>query len=138
MPTFQRAAGLGLAWGTLWVIVGMAVATTIGIADPDSIDPGDMSGLAMIAGSMGVLSGVVFALLSARADSVPAAWSIPRVALWGTLATAIVQVAYLGHGDAGLVANIQMALVFCAVGGVIAVAWLVLARGWSDWAHRFS
>ena len=51
----------------------------------------------------------------------------------GLLGTAIVQVAYLGHGDQGLAANIQMALVFCVLGGLIAMAWLVMARQWSRW-----
>jgi hypothetical protein len=38
---------------------------------------------------------------------------------WGILATAIVQVPYLGHGDAGLVANLSMALLFSGLGGVV-------------------
>ena len=52
------------------------------------------------------------------------------------LGSAIVQMAYLGHGDAGLVANIKMALLFSAIGGVIAIAWLAIARAWLHWRSR--
>ena len=58
---------------------------------------------------------------------------MPRVAVWATVATAIVQVGYLNHGDAGLIANLQMALLFSTFGAPIAIAWLLIARWWSSW-----
>ena len=61
--------------------------------------------------------------------------SLTRVIGWGALGSAIVQLAYLGHGDQGLAANIKMALLFCAFGGVVTMGWLVMAR---RWAHRRS
>ena len=44
--------------------------------------------------------------------------------LWGVAGTAIVQQAFLGHGDAGLAADTQMALVMSGFGGIIAAALL--------------
>ena len=55
-----------------------------------------------------------------------------HVAAWGMLGCAIVQLGYLGHGDQGLAANIMMALLFSAVGGVVTLMWLVMAGPWLD------
>lgn len=59
--------------------------------------------------------------------------SLFRAVLWGVVGTAIVQLGYLGHGDLGLVANIPMALVLAAFGGLVAAIWLFMARRWSRW-----
>jgi hypothetical protein len=129
----QRTLGIGLAFGCLWLASGLLLGSVIGIVDPHSIDPGDLKGLVLIFGSMGLLSGVLFAVLTALAErgTPPAGLSLGRTAVWGVLATAIVQVLYLGHGDAGLAANIQMALVLSAFGGVMAGTWLLITRRWA-------
>ena len=74
-----------------------------------------------IIGPMGLFSGVAFALLLRARRGAMADVSLMRCADLGFLATAIVQVAYLGHGDAGLAANIKMAVLFSVIGGVIAM-----------------
>jgi hypothetical protein len=38
------------------------------------------------------------------------------------------RLAYLGHGDQGLAANIKMALLFTACGGVVTLVWFAIAR----------
>ncbi len=114
----------------------MIVGVIIGIVDPDSIDPGEGPVVvAAIIGPMGLFSGVAFAILlsitgNGRADFDV---SLTRAAGCGVLGSAVVQLAYLGHGDLGLAANIKMALLFCVVGGVVAMVWLGMARRWSHW-----
>lgn len=129
----QRTLGIGLVFGCLWLASGLLFGSVVGIVDPDSIDPGDLQGMVLIFGSMGLLSGVLFAVLTALVErgTPPAGLSLLRTLLWGTLATAIVQLAYLNHGDAGLSANIQLALVLAVFGGVMAGTWLLIARRWA-------
>ena len=110
----------------------MAVGTTIAILDPDSIDPGEGTMFIVIFGPMGFFSGVAFGIIA----SIDGHWtgiagrSLIRVAGWGILGSAIVQLAYLGHGDVGLAANLKMALLFTALGGAVTVVWLLIARNW--------
>ena len=87
--------------------------------------------------SMGLLSGVAFGvLLFIDSRSRPSVDLSPgRVAGWGILASFIVQLAYLGHGDLGLAANLKTALLFSASGGLVTLVWLVMAR---SWLHRRS
>lgn len=50
--------------------------------------------------------------------------------LRGVAATAIVQVGFLNHGDAGLVNNISVAGLFCVFGAVVTALWYGGARLW--------
>jgi hypothetical protein len=135
MPPIRQVLGLGLAWAVLWLILGFLFTAVIGVADPDSIDPGDTEGMIKVFSLMGFLSGVAFALATALA--VPAITltdlSVFQTAAWGVLSTAIVQIGFLGHGDSGLFANIMEALLFCVFGALIAMSWLAIARRW--WRH---
>lgn len=131
MASLRRVAAVGLVWGVLWTAAVMVLVVVIGIVDPDSIDPGEGPlEAAAIFGPMGFLSGVVFRILLSIADRGRPGFGPSPVgaAAWGTLASAIVQLGYLGHGDQGLIANLGMALVFSAFGGLVALAWLVIAR----------
>ena len=125
---FRRAVRVGLAWMGLWLAFFVIFSAILESASPGSIDPGEPLGLALITGSMGFLSGVMFALLVPRANRPPASLSWSGAALSGFAATAIVQAAYLGHGDAGLVSNLQVALLFSVIGACIAVMWRALSR----------
>jgi hypothetical protein len=130
----RRVLGIGLAWATLWLALWTIVVVMIGVLDPDSIDPGEGPMVMLsILGPMGLFSGVAFGILLSIADRGRSAVdrSMIRVAAYGILASAIVQLPYLGHGDSGLAANIQMAMLFCAFGGLVTLAWLVMAR-WSS------
>ena len=129
--TSKRVLGIGFAWGSLWLGFWLILLAIVGVVDPDSIDPGEGAvGMAAIFGPMGLLTGVVFGALLLIRNGNRAAPDVPwtPVVGWGMLATAGVQVLYLGHGDAGLVANTMMALLFTVVGGVVTTAWLAIAR----------
>jgi hypothetical protein len=129
----RRVLGIGAAWASLWLAFWALVGAIVGIADPDSIDPGEPMAMLAVFGSMGFLSGLAFGgLLAIRArGSAPMHPSLRRAGGLGILGTAIVQLAYLGHGDQGLLANLQMALLFSLIGGIVTVAWFGLAKVWS-------
>jgi hypothetical protein len=134
MNGLRRVLGIGVGWGIVWLACWAIVITVIGIFDPDSIDPGEGPMVMLtILGPMGFLSGVaVGTLLTIGARGRTAVHpSVVRSGWQGFLGTAIVQMAYLGHGDAGLLANLRMALLFSVIGSVVTVACLFLARTWS-------
>ena len=133
ISSLPRVLGVGLAWAALWMTFWAIVAVIIGVIDPDSIDPGEGLMGVVIFGSMGILSGVIFgSILVLDGPRTPTAdLSFGRAVGWGILASAIAQIPYLGHGDQGLVANIKVALLFSAIGGLVTLAWLALARSWS-------
>jgi hypothetical protein len=123
----RRVLRFGLTWFVLWAVFWMAVVTLIGIAHPDSIDPGE--GPLVVAatlGPMGLLSGMAFGVLrSTWARGGAPGRPLVHVASSGILATALMQLPYLGHGNVGLAANVHMALTFCAVGGVVTISWFL-------------
>jgi hypothetical protein len=128
--------GIGLSWGILWLSFWGIVGLVIGVVDPDSIDPGEEWLIVAVFGPMGLFSGIVLGILLSIAERGRTLLdhSVMRVAGWGTLASAIVQSAHLGHGDRGLAANIKMALLFSAIGGIVTIVWLLTARSW--WRRR--
>ena len=130
--TLRRALGIGAGWGSLWLAFWLGVAIVIAMLSPDSIDPGEPTGLIVILGLMGLLSGLAFAGLAFvwAPAGIATELSLPRAAGLGVLATAIVQVGYLGHGDQGLAANLLMAFLFSLVGGIVTLAWCLTARLW--------
>jgi lysylphosphatidylglycerol synthetase-like protein (DUF2156 family) len=113
------------------LLIGVAIA----FLSPGSIDPGEGRMFLFVLGPMGLFSGVVFAalLLWKERSRAAATRSFVRAILCGVIATALVQLAYLGHGDQGFTANLGMAALFSAIGGVVAAGWLALARGWANW-----
>src|SRR5262245_36830685 len=133
MNTLRRASGIGLSWAGLWMAVWTAIGVTIAIVQPGTIDPGEGTGFLLIFGSMGLLSGIAFAglLLAGSRGLATIDLSMIRTTGFGILACALAQIPYLGHGDQGLAANILMALSFAAVGGIVTIGWVVLARWWS-------
>lgn len=129
-----RVAGIGVGWAAVWILTWILAVTIIGFADPDSIDPGEESFLLWsgIFGPMGFLSGIVFGLLLSvgRPGWTYTGLSLTRAAACGVLGSALAQIPYLGHGDQGLVANLKMAAMFAAFGGVIAIVWAAAAKAW--------
>lgn len=122
----RRVLATGGIWGLIWSIAILILLAVIGVVDPDSIDPGEGPLMALfIFSPMGFFSGVVFALLNRRAAEHA---SLARTASLGFLGSVLVQIPYLGHGDAGLVANTQLALVFAGFGACAALLWRVIAR----------
>ncbi len=136
LGTLRHVVAIGLTWGILWLAFWVIVGVVIGIVVPDSIDPGEGPMIVTIFGPMGLLSGIVFGTLLSIGSRGRAVidHSVLRNAGWGMLGSAIVQSAYLGHGDQGLAANIRMALLFSVIGGLITVVWVLMARRW--WHRR--
>jgi len=131
--TPRRVLRFGLTWIMLWAAFWTIVVTTIAIVHPDSFEPGK-GPLAMAAtlGPLGLLSGVVFGILRSLWPRGTQGWPLVHIAASGILATAVVQVPSLGLGNIGLTANTNVALVFCAVGGVLTIVWLAMMRRWSE------
>jgi hypothetical protein len=128
-----RIFGIALAWTSLWLLVLLALGFVIAVASPGSIDPGEPRLALLVLGPMGLFAGIVFASLSIVAGG---RHSVLRAALWGIFAMAIVQLAYLNHGDTSLASRIQVALLLCAVGVANTMLWHFLARGWLQRALR--
>lgn len=124
---------IALTWGCLWLLCAALLFLALAIIDPDSIDDGEVEDAIFILGPMGILSGFAFAFLTSIGNQIAKVIDLYflRTVSLGFVGSAIVQVFYLGHGDAGLAANIGMAVVFSAFGSMISVIWLVLARRWA-------
>jgi len=131
--TTKRIVSIALTWSLLWVVFAALSATVLGLIDPDSIDEGEIQGAIFILGPMGILTGLAFAFLVSLAIKRASSFdlSLFRTRAWVVLGSALVQTGYLGHGDAGLVANLGMAVVFSAFGGIISVFWYFLASRWA-------
>jgi len=129
----RRIVRIALTWGCLWLLFAALLFLALAILDPDSIDDGEVEGAIFILGPMGILTGFAFAFLILIGSEITKGsdLSLIRAISWGFVGSAIVQVFYLGHGDAGLASNIGMALMFSAFGGLISAIWLVLARRWA-------
>lgn len=126
----KRIAALASTWGAMWLLLWVIVLGTIAWFDPDSVDEGDDIGMfVLIFGPMGLFTGLVFAFLLVKFSRAPRP-SLMHAAGLGVLATALVQILYLGHGDMGLIANLRLALVFSAVGGVVTIVLWPVARRW--------
>ena len=126
----RRALGVGLAWAILWLACWAIIFATIAMVDPDIIDPGEGPIAVAVFGSMGFFTGLVFGMLMSigRRARFPSGLPFAQVAGRGVLATAVVQLAYLGHGDQGLVANLGVAALFTAIGGFVTCSWFIVAR----------
>lgn len=130
----KPALRVGVTWSVLWLVATLVGGIGIAIVDPDSIDPGEGWMALVIFAPMGFVSGVAFALLSLTLDTDdPRHWSIWNVLLRGFIGSALVQLALLNHGDAGLQANLQMALVLAIFGALVGGAWLLVSRRWQAW-----
>ena len=126
----KRIAVLACSWGALWLLMWVIALGAIAWFDPGRGDfEQDIGMFLFIFGPMGLLTGLVFAILVARLGRAPRP-TLMHAAGLGILATALVQILYLGHGDMGLLKNIQMALMFSVVGGVVTIALWSIARPW--------
>ncbi len=138
--TLRRASGIGAGWGSLWLAFWLGVAIVIAHAESGQHRSGRADGPDRDIWPDGValgsgLRGPGFRL---GAAGIATQLSLPRAAGLGVLATAIVQVGYLGHGDQGLAANLLMAFLFSLVGGIVTLAWCLTARLWSQFVALHS
>ena len=123
LRTLRGVMGIGLMWGTLWAVIFSAIATVIGIIDPDSIDSGEgWIGLGALGGAAGLVSGMAFGvLLSVTERGRPILdFSLSRAAMWGVLgAAALPLLTTMNDGNA---------FVTCPLGMVSATASIATAR----------
>jgi hypothetical protein len=119
----RGALGIAVTWGTVWAAIFAALGLTIGLIDPDSIDPGEGPvRVAWIGAIYGVVSGAVFAVLLALAEGRKSIrdLSLGRAALWGMLGTAAFPL--LTPVDN------SMLLIVCPVGAALAAASIAVAK----------
>jgi hypothetical protein len=125
----RRVLRFGLTWVMLWAAFWTIVVTTIAIVHPNSLEPGGGPlVMAFTLGPLGLLSGMAFGILRSLWSRGTQGWPLVHIAASGILAAAVVQMPYLGHGNIGLAANTNAALVLCAVGGILTIVWLAMMR----------
>jgi hypothetical protein len=89
----RGAVSIGVAWGLLWIAIGLILIALIGVFRPQEIDPGEGPGKVLpILGLVGFLSGLGFAALLSLAERRTRLdeLSLTRVALWGLLGSAAI------------------------------------------------
>ncbi|MCC6669437.1 MAG: hypothetical protein IT458_00130 [Planctomycetes bacterium] len=127
-----RILWIGVSWTALWAVLWTLLLLTIAVLRPGDFDSGEGPAvLAAVLGPMGLFTGLLFGVLLAirgrgRADS---RGSLARIVGLGILAAALVQIAYLNHGDDVLIFRLGVAAFFSAFGGFVTLIWLLLARG---------
>jgi len=61
--------GMGITWAVGWGILMFIIGSIIGLVDPDQIDEGEEPWrLALMVGTVGLISGSVFALIFSSAE----------------------------------------------------------------------
>ncbi len=113
--------GIGVTWGTVWVVIGTALGLIVRVVDPDSIDPGEGLAMVRVFATIGFISGVGFAGLLSLAEARKTILDLPlgRVALWGLLGGAVVPL---------LVGLPDQLFIFCPLGALSATASVAIAR----------
>ena len=114
--------GMGITWGVGWGLVIFIIGSIIGIVDPDSIDSGEEPWrLALLVGSVGFVSGSLFALIFSRAERRKSIkdLSISRATLWGALGGAALPL-LTSMNDATLFNTIPLGAGFAAMTVAIA------------------
>ncbi len=127
MAAFLRkcrgALGVAATWGAVWAAIFAALGLTIGLLDPDSIDPGEGPvRVAWIGAIYGVVSGATFAVLLSLAEGRKAIrdLSLSRAALWGILGTAAFPLF--------TPVDNSMLIILCPVGAALAAASVAVAK----------
>jgi uncharacterized membrane protein len=108
--------GVGFTWAVGWAIIMFIIGSIIGVVDPDSIDQGEEPWrLALIVGTVGFLSGSVFALIFSSAERRKSIrdLSVLRSAFWGALGGAALPL-LTSMNDAVLFNTVPLGAIFAA------------------------
>jgi uncharacterized membrane protein len=119
----RGAVSIGVAWGLLWVAIGLILIALIGVFRPQEIDPGEGPGKVLpILGLVGFLSGLGFAGLLSLAERRTRLHelSLTRVALWGLLGSAAIPLVMGTDGSMGWLTG--------PMGAIFATASVAIAR----------
>lgn len=123
----RRVACIGLVWAVVWAAIAMMVGTVIGFIDPNDIGPGDAPiALAPMIGFVGLIGGIVFAIILAIAERRRTTPELPliQVAMWGVLVSAMIPFV-MGMG-------IPEVFVTAPVGALSAMGSVALVQFWVE------
>ena len=108
--------GMGITWAVGWSILMFISGTSIGIVDPDSIDPGEEPWrMALIIATVGFISGSFFSLIFASAERRKRIrdLSVLRASIWGALGGAVLPL-LTSMNDAVLFNTMPLGAIFAA------------------------
>ena len=108
--------GMGITWAVGWAILMFIIGTIIGVVDPDQIDEGEEPWrLALMVGTVGLISGSVFALIFSSAERRKRIrdLSVLRSTLWGALGGAALPL-LTSMNDSVLFNTIPLGAIFAA------------------------
>jgi hypothetical protein len=115
----RNVLGISLTWGILYAALFALIGLVIFIVDPADVGPGEGPlDVALIIGRVGLMSGLIFALLTVLGRPVREL-TLGRAAMWGVLASAVYPL---------LTGRIPEMLVLCPVGAMLGMATGALAR----------
>ena len=115
--------GIGVTWGVLWAMIGVALVLVTRAFDPGSVDAGEGAvTVGRVLGFAGFVSGVAFGTLLSIAERRRelrelALW---RAGLWGALGAAVIPLL--------TAADDKMVILTCPLGLLFATTSILLAR----------
>lgn len=114
-------AGIGLTWGVLWALFGVALVLGIRVFDPASAQEGALV-VGRVLGFAGFVSGVAFGTLLAIAERRRSLQSLSvwRAGLWGAIGAALIPLL--------TTADDKMAIITMPLGLIFATASVLVAR----------
>ena len=108
--------GMGITWAVGWAILMFIIGNIIGLIDPTQIDEGEEPWrLALMVGTVGLISGSVFALIFSSAERRKRIrdLSVLRASFWGALGGAALPL-LTTMNDAVLFNTVPLGAIFAA------------------------
>ncbi len=126
-------AGVGLLWGTLWAMIGAVIGVVLGFIDPELYRFGNpIFEWAFGIGIYGAVSGVGFGglLWLREGKKTLMDLSLPRIAMWGVMGSALVPLLFLSMfaGGTSMADIVGAMMVTAGLGGVFAPGQVAIAR----------
>lgn len=125
--------GLGVLWGTLWAMIGAVIGVVIGIVNPEFYMFGNpIIEWAFGIGVYGAVSGVGFGglLWLREGNKTLMDLSLPRIAMWGVMGSALVPLLFLSMfaGGTSMADIVGAMMVTAGLGGIFAPGQVAIAR----------